>query len=156
MIAHPAGSFIELALLPLQFFQVLFLAVHDWIPLGRLNDVQAVRRADSTPRLAMVTAIQTVPFLVALIASLQHLGRPYPVWLFKLLWISYGILLLGQLRAWWIPYLLHPEPARAARYQVLFGNTHTFLPSRNGLVPNTAHLLLHLATAATLLLLLIS
>jgi hypothetical protein len=46
-----------------------------------------------------------------------------------------------------------PEPERAARYQIMFGKTHSFLP-RNGMVPNTAHILLHLATAATLIVLL--
>jgi hypothetical protein len=40
---------------------------------------------------------------------------------------------------WWIPYLSRAEPERAARYQIMFGNTHRFLPTRNGLVPNTAH-----------------
>jgi hypothetical protein len=30
------------------------------------------------------------------------------------------------------------------------------LPSRNGMVPNTAHILLHLATAATLIVLLMN
>ena len=70
------------------------------------------------------------------------------------LWISYGILFVGQIRAWWVPYLLRAEPERAARFQVMFGDTHSFLPQRNGLVPNTAHMMLHLATAATLLVLL--
>jgi hypothetical protein len=37
----------------------------------------------------------------------------------------------------------------------MFGNTHSFLPQRNGLVPNTAHILLHLSTVATLICLLI-
>jgi hypothetical protein len=69
--------------------------------------------------------------------------------------VSYTLLFLGQIRAWWIPYLLRPEPTRAARYQIMFGNTHSFLPSRNGMVPNTAHILLHLATAATLIFLLL-
>jgi hypothetical protein len=36
----------------------------------------------------------------------------------------------------------------------MFGNTHRFLPIRNGLAPNTAHIMLHLATAATLFILL--
>jgi hypothetical protein len=36
----------------------------------------------------------------------------------------------------------------------MFGKTHSFLPVRNGMVPNTAHILLHLATAATLIFLL--
>jgi len=38
----------------------------------------------------------------------------------------------------------------------MFGNTHSFLPQRNGMVPNTAHILLHLATAGMLLCLLLN
>jgi len=44
-----------------------------------------------------------------------------------------------------------PDPARAARYQILFANTHTFLPQRNGMAPDTLHTLFHLATLATVL-----
>jgi hypothetical protein len=68
--------------------------------------------------------------------------------------ISYALLFIGQIRAWWIPYLFRPEPERAARYRIMFGKTHSFLPPRNGMVPNTGHILLHLATAATLIVLL--
>jgi hypothetical protein len=144
----------EIALVALQAFQVLFLWVHDWVPLGRLNDVDAVRSADSTHRLVLVTIIQSAPFTIGLLFSLLNFGRAYPHWLYNCLWISYGLLFLGQIRAWWIPYLIKAEPDRAARYQVMFGKTHSFLPPRNKIVPNTAHILLHLATAATLILLL--
>jgi hypothetical protein len=143
----------ELILLALQAFQVIFLWIHDWIPLGRLNDVVAVRGQDTLRRLVLVTLLQSVPYSIGLFFSAQSLGRPYPHWLDIWLWISYGLLFVGQMRAWWIPYLLRPEPERAARFQIMFGNTHSFLPQRNGLVPNTAHILLHLATAATLLVL---
>ena len=61
--------------------------------------------------------------------------------------------LAGQLTAWWVPYLIRPEPVRAKRYRVMFGNTHAFLPERNGIVPNTLHCLLHVATVATLIVL---
>jgi hypothetical protein len=88
--------------------------------------------------------------------SLLHFRRPYPDWLYGWLVVSYGLLFIGQIRAWWIPYLFRPEPERAARYQIMFGKTHSFLPSRNGMVPNTAHILLHLATAATLIVLLMN
>jgi hypothetical protein len=44
-----------------------------------------------------------------------HFRRPYPDWLYDWLVISYGLLLIGQIRAWWIPYLFRPEPERAAR-----------------------------------------
>jgi hypothetical protein len=151
--AFPANRDQEEALLALQAVQVLFLAIHDWVPLGRLNDVAAVRREDSTQRLVIVTLIQTLPFAIGLAFSLRSMGEPYPGWLYDWLWISYGLLFLGQLRAWWVPYLVYEEPVRAARYKKMFGKTHAFLPMRNGLVPNTAHILLHVATAATLVLL---
>ncbi len=140
----------QAALAGLQLIQVLFLATHDWLPLGRLNDVRAVRREDTTARLVVVTLIQTVPFAFGLLYSIIHLGGHYPGWLLWYLFISYAILLLGQLQAWWVPYLLRPDPTRAERYRRMFANTHSFLPRRNGIVPNTAHILLHTATIATL------
>jgi len=152
----PANRHVEIIFLALQLFQVLFLWLHDWIPLGRLNDVAAIRSQDTSLRLIVVTLIQSVPFSIGLLFSVLYLGRPYPHWLFMWLWISYSLIFIGQLRAWWIPYLLHGEPERAARYQVMFGKTHRFLPTRNGLVPNTAHIMLHIATAATLFTLLVN
>lgn len=134
----------------LQAYQVLFLWLHDWVPLPPFNDVAAVRRADPLARLVRITLIQSVPFTAGLAFSALSYGRPYPHWLRLWLWISYGVLFAGQLRAWWVPYLLHAEPRRAARYRLMFGRTHSFLPVRHGVVPNTAHLTLHLATAATL------
>ena len=49
----PANREIEMVLLALQVFQVLFLWVQDRIPLGRLNDVAAVRSQDTRHRLVM-------------------------------------------------------------------------------------------------------
>ena len=144
----------QAALIALQSYQVLFLAIHDWIPLGRWNDVSAVRSQDTRTRLLGVTALQTLPFAYGLICSLLSFRTPFPHWLHEWLCVSYVILFFGQLRAWWWPYLLRPEPLRAARYKIMFERTHSFLPMRNGIVPNTAHLLLHVATLATLCLLL--
>lgn len=135
----------------LQALQVLFLWLHDWVPLGRLNDVKAVRSQDTTARLVTVTLIQSVPFTIGLLFSLLYFGRMYPHWLYMWLLISYAVMFVGQMRAWWVPYLFRPDPQRAARYQIMFGKTHRFLPTRNGLVPNTAHIMLHVATAATLI-----
>lgn len=141
------------ALLCLQAFQVLFLAFHDWVPLGRLNDVKAARSADSFRKLMTVTVISTLPYAIGLEASFYYGDAPYPGWLWMYLEISYAALFVGQLRAWWLPYLIHPEPARAARYHILFGKTHAFLPARNGIRPNTLHLILHATTLSTLILL---
>lgn len=35
----------------------------------------------------------------------------------------------------------------------MFGNTHAFLPARNGIRPNTLHVILHLATLASVVIL---
>ena len=68
----PANREIEVVLPSLQVFQVLFLWVHDWIPLGRLNDVAAVRSQDTRRRLVTVTLIQSVPWTIGLCFSLLH------------------------------------------------------------------------------------
>ncbi len=140
-------------LLILQTIHVAFLWTHDWIPLGRMNDVAAVRRQDGRATLVRVTLIQSLPFSIGLFYSAAYGLRAQhtPGWLWTWLWISYGVLFAGELTAWWIPYLVRREPDRAARYKVLFGNTHAFLPERQGIIPNTLHCLLHLATLAMLL-----
>jgi hypothetical protein len=148
---HP----LEIVLLALQAFHVIFLWTHDWIPLGRLNNLAAVRQQDPLPRLLLVTLIQSLPFTMGLFFSARDFDRGYPMWLIYLLWISYGLLFLGEIRAWWIPYLVKPDLARAERYRQIFGNTHSFLPERNGMVPNTLHIVLHLSTFAMLVALLI-
>jgi len=147
----PSG--LEITLLALQAFQVAFLWLHDWIPLGRLNDVAAVQSQDSRARLVMVTILSSVPFTFALAFSVWRFGQPLPLWLYTFLWVIYTGLLLGQLRAWWMPYLFAPDARRVTRYRAMFANTHAFLPSRNGLVPNTLHVILHVTTAATLVVL---
>jgi hypothetical protein len=141
------------ALFALQCFHVLFLALHDWIPLGTLNDVQAVRAANPGRKLVAGTLISLTPFAIGLGATAIYFGRAYPAWLFWWLWISYGLLFVGELTGWWIPYLFHSEPERAARYQVMFGATHAFLPERNGIRPNTLHMILHIMTLTTLVVL---
>jgi hypothetical protein len=153
MPKHPVDRAAETILLALQVLQVVFLWIHDWIPLGRLNDVAAVRSQDTLGRLVMVTFFQSVPWSIGLYFSALYFERTYPHWLHSWLWISYVVLLVGQIRAWWVPYLFRPDPQRAARYRIMFGNTHSFLPVRNGLVPNTAHIMLHACTVATLVVL---
>jgi len=76
--------------------------------------------------------------------------RPYPPWLTYWLWISYGVLFVGEIQSWWVPYFFGSKPEKAARFRATFGATHSFLPERHGIVPNSLHSALHLATLATL------
>jgi len=141
-------SFLVMALIALQAFVVIFIALHDWIPLGTLNNVRAVQSADSTRKLVTVTVLSTSPFAVGLAATMSYAGSRFPQWLNWWLWISYGAALYGLIRAWWGPYLFYNEPARATRYQAMFSGTHAFLPIRNGIRPNTLHIGLHVVILA--------
>jgi hypothetical protein len=137
----------------LQIFVVLFIALHDWVPLGPFNDVQAVQAADSRARLMAVTILSTAPFALGLAGSVYYAHRSFPGWLLWCLWISYLTAAFGMLRTWWVPYLLVTDAARAGRYRAMFGRTHSFLPERRGIRPNTLHMLLHAAIVAILVML---
>jgi hypothetical protein len=137
----------------LQVLVTAFLLFHDWIPLGRLSNLAAIRGEDPLGRRIFVTLLPAIPAAIGLYFSARYFAQPYPPWLGMLLWITYGLFFLGLLRAWWIPYLFVSDPERAARYQILFDGTHTFMPRRNGIAPDTLHVLFHLATVATLVML---
>jgi len=130
------------ALLALQLFVVLFIGLHDWIPLGPLNDVKAVRNAVSPGKLFVSTVLSTPPFAIGFAASVYCARTDFLSGCFG----CYGLVTVSRstelLRTWWIPYLLIDEPARADRYQTMFGRTHTFLPVRNGIRPDTLHIAL--------------
>jgi hypothetical protein len=143
----------QAALLALQCFVVLFAGLHNWIPLGTLNDVKGARAAFPGSKLLTTTLTNVIPFSIGLVASAIHFGRAFPDWLFWWLWISYGLACYGSLKAWWIPYLLRPDPELAARYRVMYPATHSFLPERNGIRPNTLHVIFDVVTVALLIVL---
>lgn len=138
-------------LIALQVFLVAFLLLHDWIPLGRLNDTAAVRTVNPGSKLLLATVISTSPYVVGLVATIDYVRTGHPHWVALYLWISYAVLFFGELSAWWIPYFFGTTPQRIARYKSMFGNTHAFLQERNGTAPNTLHVALHVLTLATLI-----
>jgi hypothetical protein len=147
------SSGLDTLFLALQSAVVLFLLLHDWVPLGPLNNLRAIRKEDSLARSLFVTLLPVVPAAIGLFYSAKHFGQTYPDGLEMLLWITYGVFVLGLLRAWWIPYLVKAEPERAARYRIIFAGTHRFLPERNGMAPDTLHTLFHVVAIATVVVL---
>lgn len=126
-----------------QLYVVLFIALHDWIPLGSLNNLPAVHSVDTTGNLVLTTVISTLPFAIGLAGTVFYVASGFPTWLMYWLWISYLAGAYGMLRTWWVPYLLIKDPARATRYQTRFADTHSFLPVRNGIRPDTLHVTFH-------------
>ena len=136
-----------------QAFVVLFLLVHDWVPLGRLSNFTAKRDADPLANRIFVTLLPAVPAGLGLYFCAKNFAHAYPPGVLILLWITYGSFLFGILRAWWVPYLLVPDPERAARYKEIFAGTHRFLPERNGIAPDTLHTIFHGVTLAVVMML---
>lgn len=126
-----------------QLYVVLFIALHDWLPLGRLNNLAGIRSVDTAAKRLVVTVLSVLPYSIGLAASVYYAGSRFPMWLMWLLWISYLGGLYGMLRAWWVPYLFVADPIRVARYQLRFAHTHAFLPTRNGIRPDTLHVSFH-------------
>src|ERR1700690_4309996 len=121
------------ALIALQCFVALFVALHNWIPLGTLNDVKAVRTVFPTRKLFLTTLLNFTPVAIGLAGSVFYSGKAYPDWLLWFLWIFYVLACYGSLKSWWIPYLFRPDPERAARDAAMYRNTHAFLPLRSGI-----------------------
>ncbi len=148
----------EVGFAAVQGFMVLFLLLHDWVPLGPFNDLKGVNSQIPFKRKVRDTAINTVLVAVALVLSLRYLERPYPTAVRVYLIVIYGRFLVGEFRAWWKPYLFGADPKLVERYDgmerydAMFGKTHAFLPKRNGIVPNTAHVVLHACTLLAFLL----
>lgn len=131
-----------------------FLLLHDWVPLGRLSNLKAVRESDPPGKLLLVTLLSALPFALVFGVTCAYWKAPrWPMWLKMWLWYTYGAALLGTIFAWWGPYLFWQSPERARRYQVRFAGTAKFLPERNGFAPDTLHVVYHLCIVATLVLL---
>jgi hypothetical protein len=66
-------------LLALQSFVVLFVAFHNWIPLGTLNNLKGIRTEFATQKLLITTFVNLTPFAIGLAASAFYFGRAYLV-----------------------------------------------------------------------------
>jgi hypothetical protein len=138
-------------LIALQCFVVAFVALHNWIPLGSLNDLRAVRAEFPTGKLIVTTLSNLTPAAIGLAASIFYFRRGFPEWLVWYLRIFYLLACCGSLWAWWIPYFFGAGKKRVAREQALYGNTHSFLPERHGVRPNTLHVIFDVVTVAILI-----
>ncbi len=90
---------IMLALLLCQLYVVLFIALHDWLPLGRLNNLAGIRAVDTKQQLLRTTILSALPFAVGFIGSAYYSSTHFPMWLLWVLWITYLAGLYGMQRA---------------------------------------------------------
>ncbi|WP_202080118.1 hypothetical protein [Caldalkalibacillus salinus] len=143
----------EYVFLSVQGLILMFCLFHDWIPIGSLNDVQAVKAENSTGEMIRGTVLNSIWPLIGVTLTLIYMGKKYPLVASLFIFISYTSVLIGAIMAWWVPYLFGTgDAAFVDRYNTMFGNTHAFLPYMNGIVPNTVHVIFHSSLVLTLVL----
>nr|WP_255723413.1 hypothetical protein [Sporosarcina sp. ACRSL] len=132
---------------------LFFMIVQDWVPLGKLNDIQAIAAEKSTSELLFVTLSGVIQIALLMGLVLLFIGKRYPLWAKLWLLIHPACLFAGVLFAWWIPYLFGVgAEEKVDSYVRMFGDTHSFLPVMNGIVPNTLHTFFHVTLAICILL----
>ena len=139
------------ASIALQAWFMLFVALHDWVPLGRLTNRAGVRGVDSTGRLVWTTVWSTAPFALGLAWCVRY--APWPGWLVTYLWVIYWLAFGGAMMSWWVPYLFGATEEKKTRFRQRFAGTMSFLPERNGIRPDTLHVVFHASLLAILVLL---
>ncbi|MBM7601016.1 hypothetical protein JOC34_003437 [Virgibacillus halotolerans] len=126
-------------------FILLFMIVQDLVPLGALNDIEAIASVESFNEIIVTMLIGAVQILLILGGVLLFIGKRYPLLVRIWLLVHPTCILLGAIMSWWIPYLLGTgTEEKVERFNIMFGNTHSFLPIMNGIVPNTLHTMFHL------------
>lgn len=126
-------------------FILLLMIVQDLVPLGVFNDIDAIASEESFNEIIVTTLIGVVQILLILGGVLLFIGRRYP-FLVKIWLIVHPLsIFLGAIMSWWIPYFFGTgTEEKIERFNNMFGDTHSFLPIMNGIVPNTLHTVFHL------------
>lgn len=131
---------------------LLFLLLHDWVPLGRFNDPASVRRENTTGELLLVTVVNGLSVDTLLLLAGLFAGKKYPLWLRSWFVIHSVLILAGAAKAWRLPYLFGADEKRLQRNQAMFGGTHSFLPELNGITADILHAAFHSLLLFSLLL----
>lgn len=120
----------------------IFMALHDWIKIPPFTDIEALKKHHSASGRFITSVINTSFVLFPLILTwIYSPAMPFNIAL--TLTVIYGVLTVGTLCAWWIPYLFGSSEAHKAGFAE-YKNTHRFLPSRgDNVIPNTLHVILH-------------
>lgn len=134
----PVSLFIisQLILLP-------FITLHDWVHIPPLTDIRELEKHSTTLGRFINSLIYFLFIFIPLTLTVIY-REQYPFWVL-ICWVSlYGLLTVGTIFAWWIPYLFGSTEKHKQDF-IEYQGTHHFLPKHgNNVIPNTMHVILHL------------
>lgn len=119
------------------------MALHDWIHIPPLTDIRELEK-HSTKNGRILNSIIFF-FLIFIPLLLTWVYRlHFPLLVSATIATFYGLLTLGTVFSWWVPYMCGSSDEHKAGFAE-YRNTHHFLPKRGGnVIPNTFHVILHL------------
>lgn len=135
----------------IQSILLIFMLFHDWIPIPPFNDIEALKKSDSTFYRLLGSLVNGMFVLIPLIITLRcYQQTPVPLIAMVTVLTYYLLLTIGTILSWWIPYYWGSSQKLKEEFSK-FKNTHHFLPARgDNVIPNTLHVILHLQVWACL------
>lgn len=128
----------------LQTILFVCMLLHDWISIPPLNDIDALKKSDTTFYRVVGSLINGGLVLYPLILTIIYSSGSFPQWAAWRIFLVYLLLTFGAICSWWIPYFCGSKEWHKEAFKK-FENTHHFLPARNdNVIPNTLHVILHL------------
>jgi hypothetical protein len=130
----------------LQSILFFFMALHDWVDIPPFTNLTALKKVHSFKFRLLGSLVNASFVMIPVTITFFYFSSPLPVWADLLFIIIYGLLTVGTITAWWIPYFggrywIHGKKADFEEYR----NTHSFLPPRgDNVIPNTLHAILHI------------
>jgi hypothetical protein len=122
------------------------MVLHDWVEIRPLTDLAALKKAHTFKFRLIGSLVNGGLVLIPAILTSLYFASSLPLWARLLFTVIYGLITLGTITAWWIPYFggrywIHGNKAGFEEYQ----DTHSFLPAiGDHIIPNTLHVILHI------------
>ncbi len=123
----------------------LFLALHDWINIYPLNDLETFNKHCSLRNKILMTIINTPFFIIYTGILLYYWSTPISSYAASYLTICNLLFFIGIIFSWWLPYFFGWPATQVKELHATHGTTHTFLPAiGNNPTPDTLHIIFHL------------
>ncbi len=127
----------------IQTILLVIMPLHDWVHLPPLTDVHELKKHHSITDRLITSIIFAITIATPLLLTILYRSS-LPLWVIITLVLIYGMISLGTVFSWWIPYLFG-SPAQHKTAFAEYRFTHRFLPARDdNVIPNTFHVILHL------------
>jgi len=128
----------------LQIALLFFMTFHDWIYLPPLTNIREIEKHST--RMGRLINSTIFFFLIFIPLALTfYYQYNFPLWALIIIATMYGILSIGTIASWWIPYFFGGYSKKYKENFVEYKKTHHFLSARgDNIIPNTFHMILHI------------